>query len=289
MPELPEVETIVRMLGRHLPGRTVAEVRVARPNVVRGRVGAFVRAVEGAAIESVGRRAKWILFRLDGDRVWTTHLRMTGKYFFEPPPGAGRAARERPALDPAEAPYARAEFRFADGARLHYVDPRTLGEMRVLSARAWRAIEAGLGPEPLEPAFTAEALLSRVAGRRRSIKELLLDPAVVAGVGNIYASEALWRARVSPRRQGRNLGPARAGRLRDAVVAVLGEALAGGGTTFPGASYMNYAGAEGARGAFYDFLAVYDREGEPCRRCGGPIRRTVQGQRSTYHCPACQR
>ncbi|HUP20411.1 MAG TPA: bifunctional DNA-formamidopyrimidine glycosylase/DNA-(apurinic or apyrimidinic site) lyase [Gemmatimonadota bacterium] len=284
MPELPEVETIVRALARHLPGRAVGRARVPRPNVVRGPVRAFVRAVEGSTIESVGRRAKWILFRLDGGRVWTTHLRMTGKYLFEPTRPPARAV-----LDAADAAYVRAEFGFEDGARLLFVDPRTLGEMRVLTDRAWREIEARLGPEPLEPGFTAEALRARLAGRRRAVKELLLDQAVVAGLGNIYASEALWRARISPRRKGASVGPVRASRLRDAVVDVLTDALGGGGTTFPGATYMNYAGAGGAAGEFYDLLAVYDREGEPCRRCGTAIRRIVQGQRSTYYCPGCQR
>jgi formamidopyrimidine-DNA glycosylase len=209
---------------------------------------------------------------------------MTGKYLFQPARPRGRAV-----LDAADAAYVRAEFGFADGARLLFVDPRTLGEMRVLTDRAWREIEARLGPEPLESGFTADALRSRLASRRRAIKELLLDQTVVAGLGNIYASEALWRARISPRRRGAGVGPERARRLRDAVVEVLTDALGGGGTTFPGATWMNYAGAEGAAGAFYDFLAVYDREDEPCRRCSAPIRRIVQGQRSTYYCPTCQR
>lgn len=292
VPELPEVETIVRGLRRGVPGRAVVRARVLRPNVVRGSVRRFAAALSGARIESIERRAKFIVFRLADGRVWLSHLRMSGKWLFEAPGARVREAtprtvstlrREAPLPD-----YTRAAFELDDGARLLYVDPRMLGEMEVLSADAWRERAAALGPEPLDPEFTPGALSERLAGSRRSIKEFLLDQTRVAGLGNIYVSEALWRARISPRRRARNVGPVRAARLHRAIVEVLGEAIGRSGTSF-GSTYLDFIGAEGEAGGFYDFLNVYDREGLPCPRCGAPIARIVQGQRSTYFCPTCQR
>ncbi|MFN2383653.1 MAG: bifunctional DNA-formamidopyrimidine glycosylase/DNA-(apurinic or apyrimidinic site) lyase [Gemmatimonadota bacterium] len=276
MPELPEVETIVRRLRRELPGRQVARAEVLRPNAVRGSVRRFVTAVTGATIEAVERRAKFIVMRLSGRRVWVSHLRMTGKWQFIARGGAALPG------------YTRAVFDFEDGARLVFVDPRTLGEMEVLSAGAWRARDAALGVEPLSPAFTAEELMTRFAGSRRAIKEWLLDQTHVAGLGNIYVVEALWRARVSPRRRACHVGPVRARRLHAAIIDVLTAAVAKQGTTL-GKGVTHYTDATGDPGAFYDFLQVYDREGEPCARCGTAIRRITQGQRSTYYCPGCQR
>jgi formamidopyrimidine-DNA glycosylase len=145
-----------------------------------------------------------------------------------------------------------------------------------------------MGLEPLGPAFTPEALSRLLAASRRPVKEFLLDQTRVAGIGNIYASEALWRARISPRRRARNVGPVRARRLHRAIVDVLSEAIEKAGTTL-GETSQDYVDSEGVPGGFQEFLAVYDREGEPCRRCRTPIRRIVQGQRSTYYCPRCQR
>jgi formamidopyrimidine-DNA glycosylase len=185
-------------------------------------------------------------------------------------------------------PYVRAVFDLDDGSRLAFVDVRTLGEMEVVSAREWERRAADMGPEPLEPSFTPEVLAARLAESRRAVKEFLLDQTRVAGIGNIYAVEALWRARVSPRRRARNLGPVRARRLHRAIVEVLTEAVGKAGTTL-GETALDYVDSEGAPGEFAESLAVYDREGEPCFRCGTLIRRIVQGQRSTYYCPTCQR
>ena len=145
-----------------------------------------------------------------------------------------------------------------------------------------------MGVEPLSPQFTSELLAELLATSRRPVKEFLLDQSKVAGIGNIYASEALWRARISPRRRARNVGPARARELHAAIVGVLSEAVRKAGTTL-GETSQDYVDSEGVPGGFQAFLAVYDREGEPCRRCRTPIRRIVQGQRSTYYCPTCQR
>jgi formamidopyrimidine-DNA glycosylase len=295
MPELPEVETIVRRLEPRLRGRTVVRADVRRPNVVRGSPGRLERAVRGATIESVARRGKFLVFRLADGRVWWSHLRMTGQWRVDRPVRHGRRAdvlrggriRENaPATD--DAPYVRAVFDLDDGSRLSFVDVRTLGEMEVVSARQWARREAAMGPEPLDEGFTPEVLADRLAGSRRQVKEFLLDQTKVAGLGNIYASEALWRARISPRRRAHHVGPVRAGRLHHAIVEVLSAAVRAAGTTF-GETSQDYVDSEGVPGSFQDFLDVYDREGEPCRRCRTPIRRIVQGQRSTYYCPTCQR
>lgn len=287
MPELPEVETIVRRLVHTLPGRHIESAHVARANVVRGSVSRFVRALEGSRIENVGRRGKFIVASLGGGPVWLTHLRMTGKYQIVAGPAQPprtRAVAERNTMEA----YTRAVFDLDDGTRLLYIDPRTLGEMEVMPAEQWRRRDEALGVEPLGPAFTPEELMRRLAASRRPVKEFLLDQTKIAGLGNIYAAEALWRARISPRRRAQNVGPIRAERLHRAIVEVLTEAIGKSGTSI-GSTYMDWADGDGAPGEFYNFLAVYDREGEPCRRCGTPIRRIVQGQRSTYFCAACQR
>lgn len=281
MPELPEVETIVRRLAQRLPGRRVVRAEVRRANIVRGSPRRFERAVTGATIDSVSRRAKFLVFRLADGRVWWSHLRMSGHWRME---RSRRAVREVSPDDP----YVRAVFDLDDGSRLVFVDVRTLGEMEVVSAREWARREVVMGAEPLEPSFTPEILAARLAESRRPVKEFLLDQTKVAGIGNIYAVESLWRARVSPRRRARNVGPERARRLHHAIVEVLTEAVGKAGTTL-GETALDYVDSEGAPGEFASFLAVYDREGEPCLRCRTPIRRIVQGQRSTYYCPHCQR
>jgi formamidopyrimidine-DNA glycosylase len=293
MPELPEVETIVRRLAPRLRGRTVVRAEVRRPNAVRGSPRRFERAVTGVTIESLARRGKFLVFRLADGRVWWSHLRMTGQWRLERPTRARRGGRigeptGKPSAANVEDPYARAVFELDDGSVLSFVDVRTLGEMEVVSARAWAKREAAMGPEPLDEAFTPEVLAERLGASGRPVKEFLLDQTKVAGLGNIYASEALWRAGVSPRRRARNLGPERARRLHRAIVEVLREAIGKAGTTL-GETSQDYVDSEGVPGSFQELLDVYDREGEPCRRCATPIRRIVQGQRSTYYCPRCQR
>ncbi|MGH7570984.1 MAG: bifunctional DNA-formamidopyrimidine glycosylase/DNA-(apurinic or apyrimidinic site) lyase [Gemmatimonadota bacterium] len=295
MPELPEVETIVRRLDEAIPGRRVERAEILRANVVRGTPGRFARAIEGRTIERVRRRAKFIAAELDDGRVWVTHLRMSGRYLVVPGSRRNGCSRERArgsrgeVSDAADLPaYTRAVFTLDDGSRLLYIDARTLGGMELLSASEWEDRSAALGPEPLEPGFTPELLLERLATSRQPVKPFLLDQTRIAGIGNIYAVEALWRARVSPRRRARNVGPVRARRLRRAIVDVLEEALGRSGTSL-GATYLDYADGDGEPGSFYELLNVYDREGLPCPRCGTAIRRIVQAQRSTYYCPECQR
>lgn len=278
MPELPEVETIVRQLVKVLPGRRVERVQILRDNIVYGSTAKLTRALEGAAIRSVTRRAKFIVIELESDRVWLTHLRMSGGY----------RVVDNGADSDSVPVYTRATFDLEDGSRLLYVDPRTLGRLEIVPTGDWAARAAKLGPEPLSPAFTVAVLEERLAASRQPLKTFLLDQRRIAGLGNIYVAEALWRARVSPRRRAKNVGPVRAVRLHRAIVEVLSEAVGGSGTSL-GGTYLNFADADGDPGGFYEALNVYDREEEPCRRCGGPIKRIVQAQRSTYYCPVCQR
>ncbi|MEJ2151694.1 MAG: bifunctional DNA-formamidopyrimidine glycosylase/DNA-(apurinic or apyrimidinic site) lyase [Gemmatimonadota bacterium] len=278
MPELPEVETIVRQLGKVLPGNRVQRVQILRDNIVQGSPAKLTSALEGVAIRSVSRRAKFIVVELESDRVWLTHLRMSGSYRVLRSGGNGGSLPV----------YTRAIFDLEDGSRLLYVDPRTLGLLEIVPAAAWMARAAKLGPEPLSPAFTVAVLEDRLAHSRQPIKTFLLDQRRIAGLGNIYVAEALWRARVSPRRRAKNVGPMRAARLHCAIVEVLSEAVGESGTSL-GGTYLNFADADGDPGEFYEALNVYDREDEPCRRCGEAIKRIVQAQRSTYYCSLCQR
>jgi formamidopyrimidine-DNA glycosylase len=278
VPELPEVETIVRQLVKVLPGRRVERVQILRDNIVHGSPAKLTRALEGTEIRSVARRAKFIVVELESDRVWLTHLRMSGSY---------RVVKNGDDGDSLPV-YTRAMFDLEDGSRLLYVDPRTLGRLEIVSAVDWTTRSATLGPEPLSPAFTVAVLEDRLATSRQPLKTFLLDQKRIAGLGNIYVAEALWRARVSPRRRAKNVGPVRARRLHRAIVEVLSEAVGGSGTSL-GGTYLNFADADGDPGEFYEALNVYDREDEPCYRCGGAIKRIVQAQRSTYYCPVCQR
>jgi formamidopyrimidine-DNA glycosylase len=273
LPELPEVETIARGLRPVLEGNRIVRAEVWRPNVVIGPIPRFTRALRGRTIARVSRRAKLLQFELEGGGVWWTSLRMTGHYLLQP--GGDRSALP---------PYARGCFELESGEQLLYVDIRTLGKMGVLPAAQWNARVELLGPEPLDRSFTAEQLAQRLRVTRRRIKEVLLDQRVVAGIGNIYASEALFRAGIHPRARANRLSRPAVRRLHAAIRDVLREAL-----RFKGTTVLNYANADGESGVFQERLRVYDRADESCPRCGRPVRRIVQAQRSTYFCVNCQR
>ncbi|TAM62392.1 bifunctional DNA-formamidopyrimidine glycosylase/DNA-(apurinic or apyrimidinic site) lyase [bacterium] len=268
MPELPEVETIVRGLARTIPGRRIAEVRVETPaSVVNDLPGDFPALLRGERIESVSRRAKFIVFPLASGRTLTVHLRMTGRLIVEP--------------SPAEDPYARVRLHFREGGWLRFSDVRRFGRMRLTEDGAWAA---GLGVEPLDPAFTPQRLASLLAGHRGPIKTLLLDQRLIAGIGNIYACEALFRAGIHPARPAGRISGVRVRRLHSALVRVLEEAI-----TWRGTSVEHYVDAEGLTGGFQNKLAVYGREGLSCLRCHAPVKRVTLGQRGTFYCPRCQR
>jgi formamidopyrimidine-DNA glycosylase len=289
MPELPEVETVCRQLdpelrGRRIEGLEVLDARWCRP-VPAAEVEAAVR---GATIRGLGRRGKYLLLGLEGERTLVMHLRMTGNLILVEPggeaidPSEGRRLYE--AERSVEERHLRARFRLDDGRELWFTDVRRFGEALLLDDAAVAAhLDARLGVEPLSPEFTAAALASLAAGRAAPLKSFLLDQKAIAGVGNIYADEALFRARLHPLSPAGSMKAEHAEALREGVVAALQAGIDGGG-----ASIDDYRDGRGERGRMQDEFLVHTREGEPCPRCGGPIARVVVSGRSTYYCPACQ-
>jgi formamidopyrimidine-DNA glycosylase len=271
VPELPEVETIAAGLRRKIVGKTIerADVRLAKIAVAPPKVR-FARALAGEGVTGVSRRGKYAVIELSSGRSLVTSLRMTGRLVV--------AENGEP-----EWPGTHVELRFTDGARLRFSDVRTFGRMRLVNAdEAW---DRELGVEPLCSGFTQEAFIGMLSGRKTPIKALLLDQRRIAGIGNIYACEALWEARIRPSRPARNLTRPAADRLRRAIVDVLQRAIEMRGT-----SVDDYVDADGLRGGFQNDLKVYGRSGRPCRRCGeGRIVRTVLAQRGTWWCRRCQK
>jgi len=271
MPELPEVETIVRDLGRLLPGAVIEEARVLKPDLIEGgSAEEFSRVLRGRRVERVSRRAKNILIDLGGDLL-VVNLGMTGRLLVVP--GAEP--------DP---PHLGVRFRLADGRSLLYHDVRRFGRLQLFPGGSWETRERDFGPEPLDPAFTPAALHQAAQRSRVAVKTWLMDQRRVVGVGNIYASEALFRAGIDPRRPAHTLTPREAERLHASIRDVLQEAI-----DFRGTTLLDYRDASGEEGAFAERLRVYDRAGQPCRVCAEPIERIVQGGRSTFYCGRCQR
>ncbi|MGH7727594.1 MAG: bifunctional DNA-formamidopyrimidine glycosylase/DNA-(apurinic or apyrimidinic site) lyase [Vulcanimicrobiaceae bacterium] len=270
MPELPEVETIARGLSRAIVGRTVERIAVVRPEVVAPAPRRFSRALRGERIAGVGRRGKYVVVSLGSGRSLVVHLRMTGRLVVQPPTAT--------ALEP----YTTVALEFAGGGRLCFADVRRFGRMRLVGPEEpWAS---GVGLEPLSPDFSGDRFSGLLSGRTTPIKAFLLDQRRIAGIGNIYACEALWEARIRPSRPaGALTGPQRR-RLHRAIDDVLRRAI-----EMRGSSIDDYVDAEGLRGGFQNALRVYGREGEPCRRCGRPIARTVLAQRGTWWCRTCQR
>jgi formamidopyrimidine-DNA glycosylase len=293
MPELPEVETVRRGLAPVFEASPIVDVTLARADLRFPFPAGFARRLAGRRVLALGRRAKYLLGDLDDGSVLLMHLGMSGSFRIEAEawartPGTFHHPRGK------DARHDHVVFRFADGRRVVYNDPRRFGFMTL-------ADRAGLGDHPLirhlgvEPtgnALTPEVLAAAFAGRTTSLKAALLDQSVVAGLGNIYVCEALFRARLSPlRAAGTVVTPSgRPGRRLEALVgairSVIDEAIAAGGS-----SLRDHVAADGTLGYFQHGFAVYDREGSPCPRpdCRGVVRRIVQSGRSTFHCPSCQR
>jgi formamidopyrimidine-DNA glycosylase len=275
MPELPEVEHIVRALRRSVRGRRILAAEIKLPRLLVGSSPtSFKRKLRGARIDAVNRRGKYILIELDNQQTLLVHLRMTGKFLCI---GA----------DQLLPPYPHVVFYLDDDRRLVFCDMRQFGRMRLLPRQELSAlpqIEA-LAPEPLTDDFSLAYFLETLSKSRRSLKQLLLDQTRILGLGNIYASEALFLARISPLKPADSLSKKRASRLHEAIREILQEAIDAGSTlridlTDGNGSYL---------GTTERFWRVYERAGEPCVNCGTRIRRVVQGGRSTYFCSRCQR
>jgi formamidopyrimidine-DNA glycosylase len=274
VPELPETETIARDLDVALRGRTITRARVTKADVLREATARqFIRRVTGATITRSWRRAKLVVLDLAaGDRL-VVQPRFTGALLID----AG-------ALPATERRYSTLELTLDDGRSLHYRDIRRLGTVTVMTPTRFAEYAAGLGVEPLDPTFTHDHLSALLSASRQAVKKVLMDQRRIAGIGNIYANEALWRARIDPSRPAQSVTREEATRLRTAVVEVLRASIAARGTSF-----RDYRDATGARGAFVEQLAVYGRAGQPCPRCGATLIGThdVDG-RSTVLCAGCQ-
>ncbi|MBI2795939.1 MAG: bifunctional DNA-formamidopyrimidine glycosylase/DNA-(apurinic or apyrimidinic site) lyase [Gemmatimonadetes bacterium] len=271
MPELPETETIARDLDRELRGARIMSAVVHRVEVLRGvSPSRLSKRLTGALVAAVWRRAKIVVIELGTSDRLAVQPRFTGALLVNAPPGDQ---------------YAALAFSLTDGRTLTYRDVRRLGTVALLRPGAWAALEAGLGPEPLDPALDGSRFSRLLAASRRPIKVRLMDQRALAGIGNIYATEALWRAGIDPSRAAASVSTTEAVTLLRALREILSASIAARGTTF-----RDYRDAYGGRGGYAAHLQAYGRAGEPCARCGHPLAGTsaIDG-RMTAFCAWCQR
>ncbi|TPE49701.1 bifunctional DNA-formamidopyrimidine glycosylase/DNA-(apurinic or apyrimidinic site) lyase [Amaricoccus solimangrovi] len=284
MPELPEVETVRRGLEPVMTGRVILAAEVRRPDLRWPFPERMAERLTGARVLGLGRRSKYLLIDLDRAETLIVHLGMSGRLLI-----SGGEAREvvgefhHP--HPAPLPHDHVVLDLEGGARVTMNDARRFGAMDLWPTETLEThrLLAGLGPEPLGNAFDAAWLAARFAGKRTPVKAALLDQRLVAGLGNIYVCEALWRAGIHPATLAGDLGEGETTALTAAIREVLVDAIAAGGS-----SLRDYRRADGELGYFQHSFAVYGREGAPCPRCGGTIARIVQSGRSSFFCPACQ-
>jgi formamidopyrimidine-DNA glycosylase len=292
MPELPEVETVRRGLAPVLVGATIARVEARRGNLRFPLPERFGERLKGVSVTALERRAKYLIAHLSSGDALVMHLGMTGRFTIASPEGAvtpGAYVYQTGA----DAKHDHVVFHLSGGARIVYNDPRRFGFMVMIPKveLSTHPLFRYLGSEPLSEALTPADLAWRSLGKKVNLKSLLMDQRVVAGLGNIYVSEALFRAGLSPLRPAKSLTgrsgvpTERTGRLVVAIKAVLGDAIAAGGSTL-----KDYRHADGAAGQFQESFKVYDRAGEACQRtgCSGTVRRLVQTGRASFYCPKCQ-
>lgn len=283
MPELPEVETVRRGLEPALTGARLTKVQVNRPDLRFPFPEDFAARLEGAVVERLERRAKYLRFPLSTGETWVTHLGMTGRFTLD---GVAPGEFEEPA--PVGGKHEHLSLTTGAGRRIGFSDARRFGYMALIPTgeideHPWFK---GLGPEPLGNEFNAGVLKTAFKGKKQNVKASLLDQRIVAGLGNIYVVEALYRSRISPLTPAGRIALPRLERLTAAIREVLTEAVAAGGSTL-----RDFANAEGGQGYFQHRFDVYGREGEPCpgEDCKGKVKRIVQAGRSTFWCPSCQK
>lgn len=275
MPELPEVETIIRRLRDYITGLTIRDVLVNwRRSIAVPDVEEFVGQLRGRTISAVGRRGKYIILTLEPEGYLCLHLRMTGRLIY--------MAKEKSNHPLSHDPHCHVIFRFTSGDRLFFRDTRKFGRLYLVADPS--VVTAGLGMEPLDEHFTADVLMDLMRGKQRQLKPMLLDQHSVAGLGNIYVDETLWLAGLHPLRKCNTLERGEIERLHAAMVNVLNCALENHGTTL-----RDYRDPDERPGDNESCLEVYGRAGQPCARCGGAIERIVVAQRSSHICPRCQR
>jgi formamidopyrimidine-DNA glycosylase len=288
MPELPEVETVRRGLAPVMEGKRFAKVEVRRGDLRWPLPKGFAQKLNGKTVQGLGRRAKYLLADLSSGDVLLMHLGMSGSFRVGKDSAPGTYYHERSK----STAHDHIVFHMSNGATVTFNDPRRFGSMKLVSRARLEdePLLRSLGPEPLGNEFDSAMLAKACAGKKTSLKAALSDQRVVAGLGNIYVCEALFRARLSPKRiastiADRNGKPnERAKKLVEAIKAVLKDAIEAGGS-----SLRDHRRADGSLGDFQHNFQVYDREGEPCPCCKGKIKRIVQGGRSTFYCPSCQK
>lgn len=272
MPELPEVEIVARSLAPQIVGqRIIAVTKLDWERMVETpAVEQFYTLIHGRQVRAVGRRAKWVLISLDAGWTLAIHLRMSGNLIVQ-------VAEATPSI------YAHLVLALDDGRQIFFEDQRKFGRVRLLDPAGLAALDAAHGPEPLSDSFSTTVLSALLLRRRTKLKPLLLDQTLIAGIGNIYASEALWIARLHPLLPACDTPEEQVPTLHSAIRAVLDQAISN-----QGSSLRNYRNSYGEPGQNQEHFFVYDREGEACERCGTPIERIVVAQRSTFFCPICQ-
>lgn len=304
MPELPEVEYTARQLRTAVVGASIQEVCVFwERTIAHPRLAEFLAEVADRRIEAVRRRGKLLLFDLSGGLFLSLHRRMTGNVLLLPQgweidthlreqdaamwatkgPSFYTTSEATPSREAALLSHCRVSFYLTDGRRLLFTDPRKFGRIELWPQEREREVLADLGPEPLSQEFTVDVLQRACMQRKKAIKNVLLDQSVVAGIGNIYADEALFAAKIHPLRQANRLSAAEVGVLHESIIAVLMAGIEHGGTSF-----HDYRDLWGEAGSNYHHVQVYQQDGTPCPRCGHAIERMVVAQRSTHVCPTCQ-
>ena len=272
MPELPEVETVRRGLEKLILGKKITTIDIRYPKMIKTDLDQFQKELPGQVVKSIGRRGKYLLFYLT-DKVLISHLRMEGKYFYYPDQVPERK-------------HAHVFIHFEDGGTLVYEDVRKFGTMELFAPELLEAyfLSKKLGPEPTEQDFDLEIFIGALKKSKKHIKSHLLDQTLVAGLGNIYVDEVLWRAQVHPSRTSNSLTTQEARKVHDETINVLGQAVEKGGSTI-----RTYTNAFGEDGTMQEFHQVYDKAGQACSRCGTSIEKIQLGGRGTHFCPNCQR
>jgi len=274
MPELPEVETVKRTLEGKITGLSITAVKIFLPKIIKTPGPEELAArLPGKKIKKLERKGKYLLIHLSDNLVLVVHLRMTGRLIYSPP-------------DAPDVPHTHVIFHLDNSDQLRYADLRQFGQISLVKVDDLAGLPGlcGLGYDPFDPHFTRELFRKELKQKRAMLKPLLLDQSFVAGLGNIYADEVLFRARLHPQRQSHTLTPREASRLYQAIREVLQEAIANRGT-----SIRDYVDGEGREGNYQNLLRVHHREGDPCLKCGKPVIKVRLGGRSTYYCPHCQK
>ncbi len=291
MPELPEVETLVRGAKQKLMGKTIKDVKVAWPKAVGGNVAGFTKTLIGKKIQGASRRGKLIILELSGDVTLLTHLKLTGQLVYEDKSGKLYEGGHREKVlygAPLPHKFTAVEITFSDGSKLYFNDLRKFGWMKVSDKQHVISNKelAEIGIEPTDKEFTKEKLQELLNKKSKTkIKDFLMDQSLIAGLGNIYSSEILWEAKIAPKRPAGDLKPAEVGELYRAIGKILEIAIKMGGS-----SESTYVRLDGSKGNFMDYAKVYQKEGNPCARGdGGKIKREKIGGRSAFWCPVCQK